>query len=199
MPEPNQPRRPDAIRCPRDYPRDPKGDRDVARNRIFGPVLGSKHVYNRERTDHPNESFVIAWKGAKHNHGADTLYYPKGHPNAGEYRHEWWIAERQKDGSFVPIAPEVGHPGEDGRVKVGYLLPDEFADDEQTQAEIQASYEERLREYRNSPEHIERLKALGVEPATMPGSDDVPSPAAPSPAILPNIAPASRPVPEPEK
>jgi hypothetical protein len=209
MPDPARPqtppRRPDAIRCPRDFPRDPRTDRDVARNRLFGPVFGCRRVWNRELTDRRNESFVTPRNGP--DPGADSMFHPSGHPLAGEHRHEWWVAEVRKDGTIVPLIPESGDPGEAGKVKVGYLTDDPYADDEATQAAIRDAFEEKVRAYRASPEYLDRMRALGVEPVQAPGVDPVPDPARPAPAVLPGPArgagpstpPSHTPVPEPEK
>lgn len=171
------PRRPDAIRCPRDYPRNTRLDRDVARNQLFGPLLGVKRVTSRELVDRVNESFVTP---SAH----ETIFYRYGHPQQGKDRYEWFIAARAPDGSLIPGSPEMGHEGEAGRLKLGYLLPDEFADDPETQANIKAAYEDRMAEYMASPVYIEKMKALGVhEPEAQPDNlEAAPDPTAPDPA-----------------
>jgi hypothetical protein len=159
-PEAQAPRRPDAIRCPRDYPF-PRADprRDVERNRVFGPLLGCKRVHNRELIDHPDESFVVANLPGQ---PLPTLLHPHGHPRAKEHRYAWFIAVRDAEGNLVPALEEEGIPEEAGRIKLGYLLPDEHAEDPEVQARIASEYERRLAEAMNTPERLEVLKARGV-------------------------------------
>src|SRR4051812_26071314 len=90
-------RRADAIRCPRDYP--PPGvyngvrtrDRDVARNLLFGPLLGCARVQSRELVD-SGESFVAALDDPHSPH--PCRYYPGGHPLEKQDRYQWYIAVR---------------------------------------------------------------------------------------------------------
>lgn len=158
MPQEHQPRKPDAIRCPRDFPyarHDAR--RDVTRNKIFGPILGVARVNNVELIDRRGESFVR--KDVN-----DTLLYPTGHPKEKQDRYLWLVVIQNPDGTFTPGLPETGDPAEATRVKFGYLLPDEHADDPAVADAIQKSYDERLAEAMTSQEHLDRMRALGIEP-----------------------------------
>lgn len=182
------PRRPDAVRCPRDFPRDPRTDRDVARNRLFGPLLGVPRVYSVELTDRANESFVRPSP-------THTLFHPYGHPLAKEHRYSWWIAGRRQGGELYPMAPEEGHDGEAGRIKLGYLLNDPYADDPEVQRNVRAEYDQRASEYERSPECLAKLRELGILPpeAQPDNPAAAPHPAAPMPSAPPVPAQSQEP------
>jgi hypothetical protein len=181
MADEHVPRKPDAVRCPRDFPmnRNDPG-RDSMRNKVFGPLLGVPRVNNVELIDRQGESFV-----RKSIH--DSLLYPTGHPKEKQDRYAWFIAVRQPDGSFTPGLPELGDPSEAGKVKLGYLLVDEHADDPSVAAAVQASYDERLAAAMTDPAHLARMRELGVLPpeAQPDNPKAAPLPTGPDPATRP--------------
>lgn len=152
-------RRPDAILCPRQYPPcKPGEDRHVKRKIEFAPVFGKKYVHGRQMID-TNESLLVP--SDTRTAPDESRYYPAGHPEQGSNRHEWYVGDKQADGSYRPGMPCEGHPSEDGKVKIGYLKPDPNATNPQVQAAIQADYDRRFEEYKASPLYVERMKALG--------------------------------------
>lgn len=159
-------RKPDAILCPRDYP--PvrgRQDRDVERNKLLGPVFGSKRVTSIARVDvpAPGESFVYPCRNFPPTDAdRQTLYFDKGHPYEGQERYEWFIAVRQPDGSLVPGLPVEGHDGEDGRIKIGYLVEDPFRDDPEVIAAVRAEWEAKQAAHIASPEYRAEMKRRGI-------------------------------------
>lgn len=88
----------DAVLCGRDFPNEGVGipsltpgptsggiDRDVARNALFGPLLGTHRVMSRE-VPSLNASFVTRWDDPT------TLAFPTSHPRHPEYQHVWHVA-----------------------------------------------------------------------------------------------------------
>jgi len=174
-------RKADAVLCPRDYPVPAtkgraavpaKQDRDVLRNQIFGPLLGSPRVTSVARIDVPGEteSFITPCHARltpdglvlPDDHVHQTLFFRKGHPMQGDDRYDWFVGIPTKAGSFVPGLPCTGHAGEAGRVKLGYLREDPYAADPAVAAAIQSEYEAMLAAHVLTPEYRAEMKRRGI-------------------------------------
>lgn len=193
-------RRPDAILCPRDFPPTlgPRDSRDVKRNKLFGPIFGTKRVQSVGRIDvlPPGESFVYPipdpdpkakasmfakiatffWpdpRDAPRMAPEQTLFFKKAHPLEGEDRYEWFVAIAQKDGTLAPGLPVEGHPAEDGRIKLGYLKDDPWADDPAVLAAMHDEYERRSAEHFASPEYRDEMKRRGIVLFTDPEREQI--------------------------
>jgi hypothetical protein len=153
-------RRPDAVRVPKHhFPLRPREDEARRVTNELAATFREPRSYLRPRIDvpEPGEVYAVPFS-AGHN---ETLNFPHGHPFHGESRYDWFVARRDEKGVYVPVAPETGHPGEERRVKVGYLKPDPYAADPAVHARIQEELDARLEELARSPEVLARLRALG--------------------------------------
>jgi hypothetical protein len=195
--EPQGPRRPDAILCPRRYGCGPSEDRDYKFKALFGPTLGRSGaglVFTRQILG--TQQVLVS---PDHDPLLTSYYLPQGHPNQGEPRYDWFVAEL-RDGRFTPVAPVEGHPGEDDVVKVGYLRDDPHRQDAAARQKVVDDLAARQRESAADPafhgellkrgiitraEHDRRLTALGVDvegtkggtgPAPAPGPVTEPAP-----------------------
>jgi hypothetical protein len=161
------PRRPDAVIVPKNYPAGFQGgDRGRELNRRFGPLLGAARVS------------VTAWMGGAPD---QTFVRPEGFdPNkstqrfhndsalAGRDRYEWFVADENPDGTFMPVAPVLGLPGDAGRVRLGYALDEaELIEAERAEA-ADPEYEAALEAAKASPETRARMARSGLLPGAAP-------------------------------
>ncbi len=111
-----QSRRPDALVCGRAFllPVDPNSgqlDRDFARNKVLGPILGSERVTSRQVGD--ALSLVTRF-------GDETsLLYPKRDPRHPEQQHQWFVSSGEPD--FKPGRPAKSADFNGESVLVGFL------------------------------------------------------------------------------
>lgn len=150
-------RRPDAVRCPWEWPENlPPDQRLEALRQEFGPLFGTGKAFKSEIIDmHPKTAFI---RGEAHAHHK----YPYGHPKQGECCHEWFVAEKGADGKWGPVAPLLGIPGEEKRVQLGYLKEDLHASNPQVQATIAAAYADRLAAAKADPATRQLMADLGL-------------------------------------
>lgn len=154
-------RSPDAVRCPFDWPSGLEPEqRLIAIKREFGRLFPSGKAWKSELVGvHPKTAFI---RGNAH----DTYGYHVGHPLFGESRYEWFVGDKQQDGSWLPVAPVTGHPGEEGRILLGYLKPDPHASDPVVQQNIKDELAKRAANRDTDPEYwtaLARADLLSVK------------------------------------
>jgi hypothetical protein len=105
----------DAVVCYQEYPNEAETgkDRDVARNEVFGPVLGTHRVISR-RIGIGELSLVTRYDDHS------TLLFPTGHPRHPEYRHDWFVGV-ESDGAWASGDPAPPERISDGSVYLGIL------------------------------------------------------------------------------
>lgn len=131
-PDPKREDRPiDAVILPRGYVGPGLAREQHARaNHLFASLAGSKTFW---WLPHDTFSFGVPNHGFEH-YARDldgaSLYFGSGHPLAGQSRFEWYLAERQPDGTYRPtvrcLDPQHDFPD---RPKFGYRVSDPSRDD----------------------------------------------------------------------
>lgn len=166
-PRPEEFRRPDAIRCPRNWPLRPTTSVHINRKILFAPIFGSKLVHSTEFRE-LNESILTP-------EPCPNYYYGKVHPWAGEDAYTWYVARYGPDGkTWIPGEECCGHPAEDRRIKLGYLKDDPYRADPEVLARQHADYDARWLEYRTSPEYRQKMIERGIMPIDSVTGEDFP-------------------------
>lgn len=153
-------RRPDAVRVPKHFfPLGPREDEARRLQNELYATLRERRSYMRPRIDvpEPGETYVVPWSAGP----GQTLKFPTGHPFEGQDRYDWFLAKRNAAGVFVPVAPETGHPGEEHRVKVGFVKEDPYAHDPAVRAKMDEALDAKIEELRQDPAFLARLRAMG--------------------------------------
>lgn len=166
MPTP-PPRKADAVLVPKGYP---PGIGGIGRlqelNRRFGPALGCARVAASDwMGGAPDQQFL---RPEGFDPDATTQRFHRDSPHAGRERYEWFVAEERADGTFAPVAPVLGLPGDAARVRLGYAI-DEATLTERAAAEAaDPEYEAALRRAMQDPAVRARMISGGLLPGEAP-------------------------------
>lgn len=160
-------RTPDAILIPKNYPPGVGGIQRLQElNRRFGPTLGAARVA------------VCGWMGGAPDQqflrpvgfdpDATTQQFHRDSPHAGRERYEWFVAKEEADGTFAPVAPVLGLPGDANHVRLGYAIDEGKLTEDLLAEAADPEYEAALTRATADPAMRARMVRAGLLPGQAP-------------------------------